>query len=48
MNGNLSTSVKYFEETIAHKMIIETQQIDGRTFEFGHGASSLLLLFIDK
>ena len=38
--------VKYIEEPIAHKMMIEMQQIDGRTFEFGHGAQSLLLLFI--
>ncbi len=41
----VNKSVKYIE-TIAHKMIIETQQVDGRTFEFGHGAQSLFLLFI--
>jgi hypothetical protein len=38
--------VKYIEETIAHKLIVETQQINGRTFQFGHGAQSLLPRFI--
>ena len=44
--GKIYISVKYVEETIAHKLIVETQQIDGRTFEFGHGAQPLLLQFI--
>jgi hypothetical protein len=42
----MNKSEIYKEETIAHEMMIETQQIDGHTFEFGHGAQSFLLWFI--